>query len=106
MSEAPFNLGKARAHVMQLCVERRPEAALYFAQRAKGSSFETEQLLALTELYAGEQLRERGLGRRGIARFEALEAGLNRQPLAYDRANGYSARWGRSRHQLGVSQAL
>ena len=91
---------------MQLCAERRPEEALYSAQRVKGNLFETEQLLAMAELYAGEQLRERAIVARGIARFETVEAGLNGEPFAYDRANGYLALWGLARQQLGVSQAL
>lgn len=106
VAEQPFDLNQARLHVMRLCADGRPHEAVHFAEAAKGHPFETEQLLAMAELDAGEQLADGAIVDRGIARFEALEDGLNGELFAYNRANGHLALWEIARKQLGVSQAL
>lgn len=73
MIEQPFELNQARLHVMQLCADGRPKEALRFAEQVKGHPFETEQLVAMAGLDAGEQLCDRAVVTRGIARFEAIE---------------------------------
>jgi len=97
---------EARQHVEALCAAGQPEEALRYAEQVEGHPLETEQLLAITEIDAGEMLADREIIARGVARFAQLEANSDTPVFAYNRANGQLAMWQVGVERLGIAQAL
>jgi tetratricopeptide (TPR) repeat protein len=97
----------ARQRASELLVAGRPQDALRYIEKLEGlHPFEFEQLLAMTELEAGEQLADRTVIARGVDRFERLGQQGHDGVFIYNRANGYLALWQVAVKNLGVSQAL
>ena len=97
---------EARDEIQRLCHSRQPEAALQFARELEGHPFETEQLLAITEIEAGELLGDRDVIAAGVARLESLEETTAAPLFAYNKANGLLAMWQLAVSDLGVAAAL
>lgn len=106
MPDESSSILQARRHIHALCAGGRPDEALRYAEQVEGHPFETEQLLAITELDAGERLADREIIARGLARFEQLEGDSEGEPFAYNRANGRLAMWQVAVVRLGIAQAL
>jgi hypothetical protein len=106
VAEVPDDIHAAREQIQSLCDDGRPAEALAYAQGLTGHRFNTDQLLAIAEIDAGELLSDRDLVARGVSRLEALEEDLGRPAFAYNRANGLLVMWEIAVSQFGIGRAL